>query len=197
MKKHLDIRRICFYALLVFVVAVFSFSEVAFAGAGDSVDISGSGKTIITTYPLPIVQTPSGTPAPLPPPPENGVTATPDGNVAGNTNDSNDGQESVSSLTITGFLGQLSGILNRIIPFIIGLTVFIILWGIFTYITHAAEEEKRAEARQFIIWGIIGVFFMLSIWGFVNLLLNSFDIERDIQTSDIPKVPTIVNPSSS
>ncbi len=100
----------------------------------------------------------------------------------------------LSGLTVTTLLGRIQGLLNTIIPFIIGLTVFVILWGIFTYVTHAAEEEKRAEARQFIIWGIIGVFFMLSIWGFVNLLLNSFDVRRDIQEGDIPKVPTVVGP---
>ena len=192
MKKHSHIHQICFCALLVFVVAVFSFIDVALAGEGDKVDQSGGGlTTVIITYP--IVQTPSGTPSSA----LVGVDTTPQASTAGNADDSISGSEALSSLTITGFLGQVSGILNRIIPFIIGLTVFIILWGIFTYITHAAEEEKRVEARQFIIWGIMGVFFMLSIWGFVNLLLNSFDIERDIQTGDIPKVPTIVTPSSS
>ncbi len=97
-----------------------------------------------------------------------------------------------TDMTIPGFLGRLSGVLDSIVPFIIGLTVFIIIWGIFNYVTHAAEEEKRAEARSLIIYGILGVFSMLSIWGFVNILLNTFTLERQIRPGDLPTVPTVV-----
>ena len=42
------------------------------------------------------------------------------------------------------------------------------------------------------MWGIIGVFFMLSIWGFVAILVNTFEINRTIDPDkDIPKVPVI------
>jgi len=102
-----------------------------------------------------------------------------------------DTSQNASSLSLPGFLQRLSGLLDRFVPFIIGLAVFVILWGIFIYITKATDEEKRAEAKQFIIYGIIGVFVMLSLWGFVNLLLNTFDIRREIEEGDIPKVPTI------
>lgn len=95
------------------------------------------------------------------------------------------------NITITDFLAQLQGILNKIVPFLIGLAVFIVIWGIITYVTHAAEEEKREEARRFVLWGIVGVFMMLSVWGFVNILLNSFTLERQIDGSKIPRVPTI------
>lgn len=94
-------------------------------------------------------------------------------------------------MTIAGFLAQLGRILNAAIPFIIGLAVFVIIWGIFTYIAHTAEEEKRAEARQFIVWGIIGVFFMISIWGFVNILIGTFNLDKVIKEGDIPKVPKL------
>lgn len=94
-------------------------------------------------------------------------------------------------MTITQFLQRINSLLDIVIPFIVGLAIFVILWGIFNYIAHSAEEEKRAEARQFVLWGIIGVFFMLSIWGFVNILLNSFNLDKTIDPGDIPKVPMI------
>ena len=93
--------------------------------------------------------------------------------------------------TFEGVLGRITSLVNSVIPFIVGLTVFVIIWGIFLYVAKAGEEEKRAQARQFILWGVIGVFFMLSIWGFINILLNSFDLERTIAPGDIPRVPRI------
>jgi ribose/xylose/arabinose/galactoside ABC-type transport system permease subunit len=98
----------------------------------------------------------------------------------------------VTGPTITTLLGRARGVLDALIPFIIGLAVFVILWGIFTYITKAAEEEKRAEAKRFIIYGLLGVFFMISIWGFVTILINTFSVEQRINSGDIPTVPEIV-----
>ena len=94
-------------------------------------------------------------------------------------------------MTISGFLDQVRGVIDAIVPFIIGLAVFVVIWGILRYVTHAADEEKRAEARQYIIYGIIGVFFMLSIWGFVNILYNTFDLDRNISPGQIPEVPQL------
>src|SRR3989338_9365525 len=96
-----------------------------------------------------------------------------------------------AAVTISTFLNQLRGILGALIPFIVGLAVFVILWGIFTYISQAANEEKRAEARLYIIYGILGVFFMLSIWGFVYILVNTFTLDKEIKAGDIPKVPPL------
>ena len=93
--------------------------------------------------------------------------------------------------TFEGLLGKLSSAVNSLVPFIIGLAVFVIIWGIFNYIVRAADEEKRADAKKYIIWGIVGLFFMLSIWGLVNILLNSINLDRTIKTSDIPRVPSI------
>ncbi|MDO8594173.1 MAG: hypothetical protein Q7R93_01520 [bacterium] len=97
-------------------------------------------------------------------------------------------------MNIISFLARLRGILDALIPFIIGLAVFVIIWGIFTYIAHAAEEEKRAEARKFITWGVVGVFCMISIWGFVVILINTFGLESTINGNQIPKVPPFVLP---
>ena len=100
-------------------------------------------------------------------------------------------------MTLAQFLGTLTGILNQIVPFILGLAVLVILWGIFTYITKAGEEEKRAEAKKFILYGILGLFIMVSLWGFVGILVNTFGIKETINPGDIPRVPTICPPTGS
>lgn len=93
--------------------------------------------------------------------------------------------------TIGRLLTRAEGVLNLIIPFIIGLAVFVILWGVFLYVTKAAEEEKRTEARLYIVWGIVAVFCMLSLWGFVNILVNSFNLQTTIAPGSIPTAPTL------
>ncbi len=92
---------------------------------------------------------------------------------------------------IAGFLAKVQGIVSSVVPFIIGLAVFVVIWGILTYITQASNEEKREEAKKYILWGVVGVFMMLSVWGFVNILLNTFQLDNQIDGGKIPKVPEL------
>lgn len=108
-------------------------------------------------------------------------------------------QDSVISTTeittIPLFFTRASDVLNAIVPFIIGLAILVVIWGILGYISHAGEEEKRQEAKQFIVWSIIALFIMLSIWGFVNVLVNSFALKNEIPLrTDIPSIPCIPIP---
>src|SRR3990167_5413191 len=89
---------------------------------------------------------------------------------------------------IADLILQINGIINVIIPFIVGLAVLVIIWGIFGYITGAGDEEKRGEAKQYIIWGIIGLFVMTAIWGLVSILENTFTTTKTIPTS--PGIPS-------
>ena len=94
-------------------------------------------------------------------------------------------------MTIADLLGKLKGILDAVVPFIIALTVVVILWGIFNYVAKGGEEEKRTEGKRFIVYGIIGLFLMTSVWGLVNILVKSFEIDNTIDVKRIPRVPTI------
>lgn len=82
---------------------------------------------------------------------------------------------------------QINAVINAIIPFLVGIAVLIIIWGVFNYIAGAGDEEKRAQAKQYVVWGVVGVFIMLSIWGLVNVLVNSFDLRRSpLDEGDLP-----------
>ncbi|MEI8338104.1 MAG: pilin [bacterium] len=63
---------------------------------------------------------------------------------------------------------------NGIVPLIIGLAVIIFLIGIAQYITSGDNEEKKEASRNLMLYGIISIFVMVSVWGFVNILTNTF-----------------------
>ncbi len=67
-----------------------------------------------------------------------------------------------------------------VVPMIFGLAFVVFLWFIFVYfIAGAADEEKRAKGKQFLLWSIIGFVLMLSLWGIVNLLVSSLGFADD------------------
>lgn len=76
-------------------------------------------------------------------------------------------------LTFTVISNKIGDIANSIIPFLIGLTVALIVWGIFKYVMAAGDTEKVAEGRKVVIYGIVALFMMLSFWGLVLIIQKS------------------------
>ncbi len=70
-------------------------------------------------------------------------------------------------------------ILNKLVIVIIGLATVYFLWGVAKYILHADDPKMREEGRSMMIYGIIAIFVMVSIWGFVNLLDNTFRLDNN------------------
>jgi hypothetical protein len=80
--------------------------------------------------------------------------------------------------TVRGVLMRLNDLINIIAYFAVSAGVFLIIFGIARYLLAAGDERKRSEAGPFVAWGALLVFLMLSVWGFVNILLNTLAIDR-------------------
>jgi hypothetical protein len=75
--------------------------------------------------------------------------------------------------TATDLLGQVAGIVQAIIPIIIGAAVLVFLWGVLRYF-FSKDDKSRKESINYIVWGIIALFVMVAIWGLVNILQSTF-----------------------
>lgn len=89
-------------------------------------------------------------------------------------------------------LGKVSGAIANLIPIIIGLGLIVFLWGVLTYVLAKGEDDK-SQARSYMIWGIIGLFVMVAVWGLVNILadavVGSGQGTRELKQHDIPNLP--------
>ena len=73
-----------------------------------------------------------------------------------------------------GTLATITDWINKLIPLIISIALVLFLIGIVQFVTAGGDEEKRTAARGMIIFGIIALFVMVSVWGFVNVLGKTF-----------------------
>lgn len=92
------------------------------------------------------------------------------------------------------FLQQFIGFIdNYLVPLIFAIAFIVFIFGIFQYfILGGADEEKRTKGRSLMVWGMIGFFVMVSIWGILNLFVNSLGFGSDSR----PNLPTFGSPSS-
>ncbi len=62
---------------------------------------------------------------------------------------------------------------DYLVPLIISVALIYFLWGVISYI-----QKPDDKGRDMIFWGLIGLFAMVSVWGLVNLLDNTFKLEN-------------------
>jgi len=53
------------------------------------------------------------------------------------------------------------------------LAVIYFVWGVMTFIRNADSPDKRAEGFNHIIWGLIGLFIMVSAVGIINIITGT------------------------
>jgi len=85
--------------------------------------------------------------------------------------------------SLQGFATTLVDLINKgVVPLLMGVALVQFLWGLAGLLS---DSKKKDEAKERMIWGIVGLFVMVSVWGIVNLLVNSFNLGNTQVT--IPK----------
>lgn len=60
-------------------------------------------------------------------------------------------------------------VIQSAIPVVVGLAVLFFFWGLVKYIFSQGNEESKIEGKNIMVWGLIGLFFIFSIYGVIRL----------------------------
>jgi hypothetical protein len=71
-------------------------------------------------------------------------------------------------------------ILNPIIALLFGLAFAYFIWGIVRYVWSGEQESMREEGRRAIVWGVIGMFVMFSVFGILRLVIGTIGADPDV-----------------
>jgi len=69
---------------------------------------------------------------------------------------------------------------------LICLAVLFIVWNIVMSLIRGSEPEKKKEALNNVGWGLLGLAIIVSIWGLVNILTNTFYTDNSAPTNRFP-----------
>ncbi|GMQ95224.1 MAG: hypothetical protein BMS9Abin13_337 [Patescibacteria group bacterium] len=74
-------------------------------------------------------------------------------------------------------------ILNPLIMLLFALAIVYFLWGTFEFIRDYDSVDARDKGKKHMVWGIIGIFIMVAVFGIMRLIASTFGID----TSVIPR----------
>lgn len=70
---------------------------------------------------------------------------------------------------LPGIVQSLVGIFNLVLPVLVALALVLFMVGVVKYIYNEGEHHDRS----IMLWSLIALFVMLSIWGILRLMCNT------------------------
>ena len=76
------------------------------------------------------------------------------------------------AIDFNGILNKVQSALSIVLPILISLAVIFFIYSLLLYILKEGEEKAKAKTQM--IWGIVILFVMISVWGLVDILTQTF-----------------------
>jgi uncharacterized membrane protein YidH (DUF202 family) len=64
-------------------------------------------------------------------------------------------------------------ILQPIATLLMAVAVAYFLFGVMKFVQNQDNEDAQTEGKKHMLWGVVGLFIMVSVWGILNFI-NSF-----------------------
>ncbi len=93
--------------------------------------------------------------------------------------------------TLVNVTETVSKIINLVVPIVGALLIIYFFLGVAKYVGAGADAEKQAEARNTMIYAVIGMFVAFSIFGLVALLNRTFGLGTPGSQGTLPGIDTL------
>lgn len=85
--------------------------------------------------------------------------------------------------------------LNPLIALLFSVAVIVFAYGLFEYVAKAATADGQEKGKQHILWGLVGMFIMISAFTLVQIAARTVGVDpenpENIQIGDVttPNIP--------
>jgi len=64
-------------------------------------------------------------------------------------------------------------IINPLIAFIFALALAYFLYGVVMFLSKKDSDTARADGKRHMLWGIVGMFVMVGVFGIINFIMST------------------------
>lgn len=97
--------------------------------------------------------------------------------------------QSITLSPLVQFVHALSYLEATVVPVLIGAALIVFFWGLVKYLWRGEAKDKES-GRSIMIWGLVALAVMVSVWGIIRLAQGAFGITGN-ETVNSPIIPGI------
>jgi len=77
-------------------------------------------------------------------------------------------------------------LINLTLPVIVGLALLVFFKGLVAFIAKSGDEKSHAEGRNLMVWGLVGLFVMISVIGIIKFFYADIGFSRPFGLPTLP-----------
>lgn len=85
-----------------------------------------------------------------------------------------------------GVILYVVSIINVVIPILVSVAFIVFFWGLSKFVIGADNDAEVKKGKEFMLWGILALFILISIRTILGLLSNEFEFGSKVQTPFLP-----------
>jgi uncharacterized membrane protein (DUF373 family) len=105
---------------------------------------------------------------------------------------------------VNKLLGNLTTeIINPLVLLLAAVAFIVFVYGVWEYYFKDSEGAERSKGGKHILWGLVGFFIMISAFGIIRIILNTFggsqsanEFNVQYQQRDTSKIDAIIKNGS-
>lgn len=85
-------------------------------------------------------------------------------------------------------VNMVQGLVEQLVPLAIAIGLLFFIWGLVQFIASLGDEESKEVGKRRMVWGVMALFVIVSVWGLVGLLNQITGVEQGGDV-ELPAVP--------
>ncbi len=78
-------------------------------------------------------------------------------------------------------ISEVGSLVNLLIPIAFSAAILFFFWGVARFVLHSGDEGTHEEGKQMMLWGIVALFVIVSIWGLVEFIGSEVGVDTLIK----------------
>ncbi len=90
---------------------------------------------------------------------------------------------------IGDLIDSFTDVISLFIPILLGIAVLVFFWGLVKFINHAGDEKTTEEGKQLMVWGMIAIFVIFTLWGIIGFVQEQLGLDAGTSLGTLPASP--------
>jgi hypothetical protein len=87
--------------------------------------------------------------------------------------------QSLNLSPVQKIISAIATLVGTLVPVLVTLGLVVFLWGLVRYLWGGGSKPDIANAKKLMMWGLVTLFVMISVWGIIDLMQRSLDIDKN------------------